>query len=209
MVYAAAPPTYRGLIWRFGAWTLPGPARPSASSSPEPGRVRPPWRHPATGWRSHGFRSTLISTASKSGVLCSWSLGRAVVEQEPRLSPDGRRLAFGSERPGEGEVIWVADADGSHPQQLTHGPGRSQGSPYWSPDGRRIVFDAFGDDGHVHIWIIDADGGSPRRLETQAGDERVPVWSRERTLDLLQQRSRGPPHATSGVCPRTVERPSD
>ena len=98
---------------------------------------------------------------------------------EPRLSPDGRRLVFGSERSGALEEIWVAEADGSNPQQLTHGPGRAQGSPSWSPDGRRIVFDSFADDTHFHIWMIDADGGPPRRLTTQAGDERVPTWSRD------------------------------
>jgi Tol biopolymer transport system component len=99
-------------------------------------------------------------------------------EQEPRLSPDGRRLVFGSERSGA-EEIWVAEADGSNPQQLTQGPGRFQGSPYWSPDGRRIVFDSVAEDSHTHIWIIDADGGPPRRLTTRAGDEHVPTWSRD------------------------------
>ena len=41
-------------------------------------------------------RATPTSTASTSGVLCSWSLGRAVQERSARLSPDGRRLVFGS-----------------------------------------------------------------------------------------------------------------
>ena len=95
------------------------------------------------------------------------------------MSPDGRRLVFGSVRSGAPEEIWVAEADGSNPQQLTHGPGRAQGSPSWSPDGRRIVFDSFADDSHFHIWMIDADGGPPRRLTTQAGDEHVPTWSRD------------------------------
>jgi Tol biopolymer transport system component len=78
--------------------------------------------------------------------------------------------------------IWVADADGSNPQQLTHGPGGSQGSPSWSPNGRLIAFDAQGDDpkdSHTHLWIIDADGGSPRRLTPEAGDQVVPTWSHD------------------------------
>jgi serine/threonine protein kinase len=106
--------------------------------------------------------------------------GSSGADGEARLSPDGRRLVFGSLGSGTFEEIWVAEADGSNPQQLTQGgPGRAQGSPSWSPDGRRIVFDSLADDLHFHIWMIDADGGPPRRLTTPAGDESVPIWSRD------------------------------
>jgi Tol biopolymer transport system component len=67
-------------------------------------------------------------------------VGSTFVEMEPRLSPDGRRVVFVSQRSGATSDIWVAEADGSNAQQLTHGPGRAQGSPFWSPDGRRIAF---------------------------------------------------------------------
>ena len=95
------------------------------------------------------------------------------------MSRDGGRLVFASQRAGEIADIWVSDADGSNPQQLTHGPGRAQGSPSWSPDGHRIAFDSMGDDSHFHIWLIDADGGAPRRLTTQFSKEHVPTWSRD------------------------------
>ena len=75
--------------------------------------------------------------------------------------------------------IWLADADGSKPVPLTHGPGNHQGSPRWSPDGQRIAFDSRGEDGHWDIWTIDADGGTPRRLTQDPGDENMPSWSRD------------------------------
>jgi Tol biopolymer transport system component len=75
--------------------------------------------------------------------------------------------------------IWIAEADGSNPQQLTQGPENDQGSPYWSPDGRRIAFDAEGQDAHRHLWMMDADGGAPRRLTAEAGDQVVPTWSHD------------------------------
>jgi Tol biopolymer transport system component len=106
-------------------------------------------------------------------------IGSNAIENEPRLSPDGRRLAFETARSGSTGEIWVADADGSNPQPLTHGMAGFHGSPYWSPDGRRIVFDSMDDDLHYHIWIIDADGGSPRRLTTQTDNEHAPAWSRD------------------------------
>jgi Tol biopolymer transport system component len=63
--------------------------------------------------------------------------------------------------------------------QLTHGPGRLQGSPDWSPDGRRIAFDSQDADGRWDIWTIELDGGPPRRLTHHAEDENMPHWSRD------------------------------
>jgi len=99
-------------------------------------------------------------------------------EGNPQFSPDGRRVVFESERTGEHEV-WLAEADGSSPRQLTHGPGIMQGSARWSPDGRRIAFDSRSVEGVYSIWTIDADGASPRRLTQDPGDEHLPDWSRD------------------------------
>ena len=102
------------------------------------------------------------------------------LDAETRFSPDGSRIAFGSMRSGGIFAIWLAAADGSSAQQLTHGPRwYAQGSPWWSPDGRRIAFDAVTDDWHTHIWIVDADGGTPRQLTNDPGDQNVPYWSRD------------------------------
>jgi Tol biopolymer transport system component/tRNA A-37 threonylcarbamoyl transferase component Bud32 len=100
----------------------------------------------------------------------------------PVLSPDGTRFAFASSRGtlGSGaDDIWLADADGSNPTQLTVGPGLSQGSPRWSPDGRRIAFDSMDEEGRWHIWTIDAGGGSPRRLTSDSASENHPAWSHD------------------------------
>ena len=82
---------------------------------------------------------------SQAGGPVQLVAGSSFMDEDARLSPDGRRLAFSSARAsGTAGDIWIAEADGSNPQQLTHGPGDSQGSPSWSPDGRRIAFDAEG-----------------------------------------------------------------
>lgn len=103
----------------------------------------------------------------------------SVADFQPQFSPDGRRFAFCSSRSGDAVEIWLAAADGSGAQQLTHGPGRWQCSAQWSPDGRRIAFDSWADDGHFHIWSIDATGGSLRQLTKDAGDQIAPTWSRD------------------------------
>jgi len=98
---------------------------------------------------------------------------------EPDFSPDGQRLAFSSRRSGDAVEVWVAAADGSSAQQLTHGPGPRQGAPAWSPDGRRIAFESQRADGHFDVWVMDSDGSAMHQLTTDAGDENAPTWSRD------------------------------
>jgi len=100
-------------------------------------------------------------------------------EDNPQFSPDGTRIAFESNRSGESEEIWLAQADGSKPVQLTHNLGRHQGTPRWSPDGRWIAFHSQGEDGRRDIYVLDASGGKPRRITPEPSDEAVPSWSRD------------------------------
>ena len=78
----------------------------------------------------------------------------------PQLSPDGKKVAYMSDRSGSME-IWVADRDGSHQQQLTS--LGNTGSPRWSPDSQSIVFDAGQRNGPA-IYSVPAAGGAPRLL---------------------------------------------
>ncbi len=96
----------------------------------------------------------------------------------PQFSPDGRKVAFSSARTGDRTEIWVANADGSQPVQLTSGLGRAQDDPRWSPDGRLIAFDSQDENGHNSPYVIDAGGGRPRRIST-GGDAGVATWSHD------------------------------
>jgi eukaryotic-like serine/threonine-protein kinase len=92
------------------------------------------------------------------------------------FSPDGKKIAFASDRAGSPE-IWVCDGDGSNCAQLTSF-GAQTGSPNWSPDGRQVVFDCT-QAGHQDIYVVSAEGGPPRRLTAEPSDETRPFWSRD------------------------------
>ena len=96
---------------------------------------------------------------------------------EPQLSPDGRRVAFTSDRSGNSE-IYVSDSDGSNPMQLTSLGSSSTGTPDWSPDGQWIAFDSRAK-GQPDIYVIGAQGGEPRQLTSGSGANYVPTWSRD------------------------------
>ncbi len=94
----------------------------------------------------------------------------------PQYAPDGRRLAFFSNRGGSVQ-IWTSVVDGSNAVQLTSmDPMATTGSPRWSPDGQRIAFDSNAG-GNYQIYEISADGGQPRALTSGTSSSFIASWS--------------------------------
>jgi len=106
----------------------------------------------------------------------------------PAWSPDGKKIAFSSEREGHVE-IYVMDPDGSNPQRLTRTltGGKDSAGPNWSPDGKRIVF-ASNRDRDISdqaenrelydIYAMDSDGSNVTRLTYSGGfGSDNPDWS--------------------------------
>jgi Tol biopolymer transport system component len=102
-------------------------------------------------------------------------IASTLYDNSGEYSRDGRKIVFSSNRSGSRE-IWVCDADGGNPVQLTHFGGPTAGSPRWSPDGRLIAFDAR-PGGNPDIFVIDAEGSGLRRLTNEPGDDGRPAWS--------------------------------
>ena len=109
-------------------------------------------------------------------------------DSAPAFSPDGRRIAFASNRSGSFE-IYVCNVDGSNQLQLTSMQAPDTGTPRWSPDGKQIAFDSR-HEGHSDIFVISAEGGTPRRLTNSPYDSNTPAWSHDGNwIYLALQRS--------------------
>ena len=92
-------------------------------------------------------------------------------------SPDGRRLLFGRSSGQGGSDIWVMDANGSNPVNLTNSPKSLDLEPQWSPDGTSIIFMRGSDDRRgstPRILSMRADGSDRTVLAVDAFDAR---WS--------------------------------
>jgi len=98
------------------------------------------------------------ATAISSGM--AWDM-------QPRFSPDGKQIAFTSDRAG-GDNIWVMDADGENASQVTKESFRLLNNPTWSPDGRFIAakkhFTTSRSLGTGEIWLYHPTGGSGVKL---------------------------------------------
>lgn len=104
------------------------------------------------------------------------STSRAVRDGAPSWSPDSRRIVYYSERGGPAD-LWIVDATGDNPRQLTNTPA-DEGGPAFSPDGKQIAFDT-DHDGNFEIYVMDQNGGTPRRLTDHPGRDVSPAWSRD------------------------------
>jgi Tol biopolymer transport system component len=115
----------------------------------------------------------------------------AADDQQPNWSPDGTKIAFSSDRQRGGDLdIWVMEADGDNPVQITISSGEDN-MPSWSPDGTKIAF-VTRRGGNYDVWSMDADGDNPVQLTSDPADDRDPAWSPDGALIAFDTDREGP-----------------
>lgn len=100
-----------------------------------------------------------------------------VMDLQPALSPDGKRIAFVSDRDADGDYeIFVMNLDGSAVTQLTNNTARDE-EPAWAPGGDRIAFMSDRDGANPEIYVMNADGSGQTRLTDNIAMDQSPDWS--------------------------------
>jgi Tol biopolymer transport system component len=106
--------------------------------------------------------------------------------RSPAWSPDGLRIAY----VGTDNKIWVMDATGENPNQLTT-KSYSDAAPCWLHDGNHLIYasaataeEARNETGNFDIWMIDLEGRNPQALVSNPSFDSYPVstWDGKKCL---------------------------
>lgn len=139
-------------------------------------------RHSLAGWIGGFAAGVVIASvvawlAMRSGSTPTAMHFSAVttfagVQAQPALSPDGRSVAFVSNRDGHYNV-YVGLVRGGQLLQITH-DASLKSRPAWSPDGSTLGYAQMNDFGTMDIWEVAALGGTPHKVVLNATD---PTWT--------------------------------
>jgi len=145
------------------------------------------------------YFSNLWLVATDGGAPKQLTFGPNL-NQSPRFSPDGSRLAFLSNRAGGPSQLYSLPLDGGEAVPLTHLKAGA-GEPVWSPDGKFIAFSAklateqpehaprvvrrllYKTDGqgvqtsHSEVFVVPSQGGDADQLTDGEGNAMEPSWS--------------------------------
>jgi len=165
--------------------TLPVMAARTSAATPPPTANVP---HPVK-----GIMSPAISPDGKSVVFAAlgdlWLMplgGKPenltkdrFLDTEPSWSPDGRFLAWSTDRGGQLLDIWVRDMSNGQVRRLTSTEGSAMGAA-WSPDGKRIAF--LNVDGvwrRASVNIVEMATGEVKQIHAPLFGPGNPTWSKD------------------------------
>ena len=142
---------------------------------------------------------------------CSMIVWRASRPSGEELVEYRALLDEGLVRPGELE-IFVANADGSEPRQVTH-VGGANFAPFFFPDGRRIIYSSNHHDPagrEFDLFAVDVDGTGLERITFTPGFDGFPMFSPDgRQLAFGSNRNQGQPGETDVYLARWIESPAE
>jgi Tol biopolymer transport system component len=84
-------------------------------------------------------------------------------DKYPHWSPDGKMIAFESNRLNGNFEIYTMKTNGEEIRQITSSPNRDE-TPVWSPDGSLLMYSSYVDKENIEILLVNADGTKQRQI---------------------------------------------
>jgi len=110
-----------------------------------------------------------------SGAVMRRLTTHSAIDSSPSWSPDGKRIAFVSDRSGSPQ-IHVMNIWGGNLRRVSKNHGYAT-SPAWSPHGNEIVYNAMMEGGRFDLFVLNEKTGAVRRLTHGSGSNEDPSWS--------------------------------
>src|SRR5215472_12566266 len=111
--------------------------------------------------------------------------GGMAFDSQPKFSPDGKWIAFISDREGS-ENIWIMHSDGSGVRQVSKDPNNEFCSPSWSPDGNYIFASKAGFGITTYeIWMYHMNGGSGVQITKAKRTPTTPRMDRGNAIGVV------------------------
>ena len=189
--------TFSDLMWApDGKWIVFASTRSMLPAlwrvAAEGGPIQRETSYPAIGSFSSDGRRLVYSESTIVEGATIWRAGLAsaggqllrnresirtqLSEMSAQPSPDGTRIAWRSDRSGNGQ-IWTSGVDGENPLQLTHVDSYAS-TPRWSPDGRWISFNGVVSN-RRQLFVINSEGREQRQITDGPYDNIESSWSRD------------------------------
>jgi hypothetical protein len=164
--------------------------------SPSDHAINPSWSpdgtrvyftaNPEIAWGTGDIWSTSVTDPNdRKRVLVEETTWAA----RPEMSPDGKRLLYGSYQGRQWQQLWLTTPEGRSPLPLTFGEFDRRNAR-WSPDGQRVLYTS-NETGNTTLWIQNVVGGQRQQIVAAKRD----YLSRTGTLTLSLRDERGQPVA--------------
>ncbi len=121
-------------------------------------------------------RGDIFTVPAEKGNVRNLTATPGIRERDPAWSPDGRQVAYLSDRSGEYQ-LYLRPADGSgQEKQLTKQADAWQYTVAWSPDSKHLLLS----DAAMNLWLVDAESGAMKKIDQGVSDDiRQFAWSHD------------------------------